>query len=65
MGKPDQADQAAGRAADAQSALARELVGESRPTRQAVFSDANAFLQGGRDGTGLREVGAIKKAAEG
>ena len=65
MGKPDEANQAAGRAADAQSALARELVGESRPTRQALFSDANAFLQGDRDVTGLPEFGAFKNAAEG
>jgi len=63
--KSDDANQAAGQAAFAQSALARELVGESRPTRQALFSDANAFLQGDRDVTGLPEFGAFKDAAEG
>ncbi len=64
MGKEDSADQAAGQAAQAQTALAQELIGETRPLRQGLISDAFGFLEGGRDVTGLPEFAAAKGANE-
>ena len=65
MGKQDSADTAAAQAAQAQTQLANKLIGQSDPTRQALFDDAEQFLSGGRDVTSLPEFGAFKNAAEG
>ncbi len=65
MGKDDSANQAAGQAAQAQTALAQELIGETRPLRKGLISDAFGFLEGGRDVTGLPEFAAAKSANEG
>ena len=64
MGKSSSADKAAGQAAKAQSALAQQLINQSNPTRQALFTDSNAFLAGNRDVTSLPEFAAIKSATE-
>ncbi len=65
MGKPTEASDAAGQAAQAQTQLAQQLVGETAPLRRGLVGDATAFLQGDRDVTGLPEFGAFKTAAEG
>ena len=64
MGKEDSASQAAGQAAQAQTRLAKQLISQSNPTRQALFNDANQFLTGNRDVTALPEFGAFKNSAE-
>ena len=64
MPKDDSANQAAGQAAQAQTALAQELIGETRPLRQNLISDAFGFLSGDRDVTGLPEFAAAKGANE-
>jgi hypothetical protein len=63
MGK-DEANEAAGQAAQAQTRLAEQLVGQTDPLRRGLISDANQFLRGGRDVTGLPEFAAAKGASE-
>jgi len=64
MGKDDSANQAAGQAAQAQTDLAKQLIGETSPLRQNLISDAHGFLSGDRDVTGLPEFAAAKGANE-
>lgn len=64
MGKSSSADTAAGQAASEQSRLARELAGESSPLRKALIGDAQDFVTGGRDVSGLPEFAAAKSAGE-
>ena len=65
MGKEDSASNAAGQAARAQTQLAQQLIGETSPVRKGLINDANQFVSGGRDVTGLPEFAAYKGAAEG
>lgn len=65
MGKETEANQAAGQAAQAQTQLAQQLVSQTDPLRQELVGDAEAFLSGGRDVSGLPEFGAFKSSAEG
>ena len=65
MGKPDEANQAAGQAAQAQTELAQRLVGQTDPLRRELIGDANEFLRGDRDVSGLPEFAAFKESAEG
>lgn len=53
MGKSSSADKSAGKAAQAQAQLAQQLIRQSDPTRQQLFSQTNQFLAGDRDVTGL------------
>jgi len=62
--KDDSADQAAGQAAQAQTRLAEQLVGETAPLRTNLISDARGFLEGSRDVTSLPEFAAFKGSAE-
>ena len=64
MGKEDSANQAAGEAAQAQTRLAQQLVGETTPLRRDLIYDAGQFTSGKRDVTGLPEFGAFKTGAE-
>ncbi len=64
MGKPDEANQAAGQAAEAQTQLAQQLVSQTDPLRRNLISDAEAFLSGGRDVSGLPEFAAGKDVLE-
>ena len=64
MGKSSSANDAAGRAAEAQTRLARQLVNESSPLRRMLIQDAQQFTSGGRDVTGLPEFGAFKTTLE-
>jgi len=65
MGKEDEANQAAGQAAQAQTTLAQQLVSQTDPLRRGLIGDATDFLSGNRDVTGLPEFAAFKGAAEG
>jgi len=64
MGKDNTADQAAGQAAEAQTKLAQQLVGETTPLRQNLISDAGQFVSGERDVTSLPEFRTYKNTAE-
>ncbi len=64
LGKENTANEAAGLAAQAQTDLAQQLIDQSDPTRQALFDDAQGFLEGGRDVTSLPEFAAFKGSAE-
>ena len=64
MGKETEANDAAGQAAQAQTRLAQQLVGETTPLRQNLISDAGGFVSGDRDVTALPEFGAFKGSAE-
>lgn len=64
MGKENDANQAAGQAAQAQTRLAQQLVGETSPLRRSLINDANQFMVGGRDVTSLPEFGAAKSVME-
>ncbi len=64
MGKERSGDRAAGQAAQAQTALAQKLIGQSDPTRRLLFDQANAFLGGDFDVTGLPQFGAGKDIIE-
>jgi len=64
MGKDTSQGDAAGQAALAQTQMARQLFSQSAPARRSLFSDAEGFLEGGRDVTGLPEFAAAKGASE-
>lgn len=64
MGKPDEANQAAGQAAQAQTQLAQQLVSQTDPLRRGLIDDAFGFISGDRDVTGLPEFAALKGANE-
>lgn len=64
MGKSSSADRAAGQAAQEQTRLARELVGETSPLRRTLINDALGFATGGRDVSNLPEFAAAKSAGE-
>ncbi len=65
MGKDDTANQAAGQAAQAQTRLAEQLIGETGPLRKNLIGDALGFLSGDRDVTSLPAFAAFKGSAEG
>lgn len=64
MGKSNDAGEAAGQAAQAQSRLAQQLINETGPVRKDLIGDASQFLQGGRDVTALPEFAAMKSITE-
>lgn len=55
MGKnsSSKGEKALARTADEQARIARQLLGEAKPTRNLLFDNANQFLEGGRDVTQL------------
>jgi hypothetical protein len=64
MGKSSSADQSAAQAQEAQSRLAQQLVGETTPLRRGLIGQAEDFLGGGFDVTGLPQFGAGKQMIE-
>ena len=63
MGKSSSAQKSAGRAAEAQSDLAQQLISQSDPTRNLLFKSANDFLRGGNV-FDLPQFAAVKDSVE-
>ena len=60
MGKSNSANKAAGQAAQAQAALAQQLVNQTAPVRTGLLTQAQGFLTGNRDVTSLPEYQAVR-----